>query len=574
MLHRDAVVSFPGDEVRAAILLCDDLARVGRGLDLAELRSSLAGTLANIVVEVVPGLCRDPEQVSSILADLGAARCVLGLCAGEYPQFALHAGVRKVGMDPFGLEIVPLGTWCAEVHARPQATTKASVLLAAAVARARAFAGCGPEYAQISFLPLALEEARHSLLTLPPVVYRPVPAVRQDRCAVGSGCHLCARACPRGVIEEGEGRLFIDKGRCEGCGVCLVACPQEAVDFPGQSLSQFEAQLAVLLDFASRSAEPAGLLLTCEKAAPALGELAAAGISYSSSWLPVVVPCLGMVTPGWVFQALARGAGAVGMVVCCSQCSLGQQQVISGRVGFCRRLLQQLGLPPGRVQLVSATGRAKLLGLLQRPPLGQQTRPPQMAGEVQLLDPQATAQALHHLACGLPRLADVEHEYSPFGALNFRADGCTGCLACVFSCPAGALVAEGDGDRVTIKYTGSACTGCGMCAEACPGGRDLGETGCDLGSRILEVQKITRWSLLNGGAVVLRDHGLLRCEGCGAEIAPLAMLRRLEAALDGGGEAIRLALRRYCPACRPSFVWGGEAAVPWPDEVGTGEAYK
>lgn len=77
------------------------------------------------------------------------------------------------------------------------------------------------------------------------------------------------------------GHIILDKTRCEGCGVCLAVCPREAIDFPGWSLAQFEAQLTALLDSATLGSESFGLLFTCQRAFGKLEELAYQGVSYS-----------------------------------------------------------------------------------------------------------------------------------------------------------------------------------------------------------------------------------------------------------------------------------------------------
>ena len=141
MLHDVATSSDRG--MRTAVILCGDLANLGEGLDLEALDSLLKARFPNITVEVVPDLCGHPGQISPVIARGGADRAVLASCSGEYSQIELQAQARKVGLDPFSLEVIPLGTLCSRVHPNPKATRHAGILVAAAIARAQAFPGIG-----------------------------------------------------------------------------------------------------------------------------------------------------------------------------------------------------------------------------------------------------------------------------------------------------------------------------------------------------------------------------------------------------------------------------------------------
>lgn len=47
-----------------------------------------------------------------------------------------------------------------------------------------------------------------------------------------NGCGQCIDVCRFGAIFEGEPCPTIDPLKCEGCKVCVVTCPVEAIDFP------------------------------------------------------------------------------------------------------------------------------------------------------------------------------------------------------------------------------------------------------------------------------------------------------------------------------------------------------
>ena len=53
--------------------------------------------------------------------------------------------------------------------------------------------------------------------------------VNQNKC---SGCTLCGTICRFDAVTVEEGTVRIDAAACEGCGVCVAFCPEEAMEFP------------------------------------------------------------------------------------------------------------------------------------------------------------------------------------------------------------------------------------------------------------------------------------------------------------------------------------------------------
>ncbi|HYZ57266.1 MAG TPA: 4Fe-4S binding protein [Streptosporangiaceae bacterium] len=53
-----------------------------------------------------------------------------------------------------------------------------------------------------------------------------------DRC---QGCGACLLTCPEHAIrpERGNGRLIVLGRCCTGCGECIEVCPVDAVDLVG-----------------------------------------------------------------------------------------------------------------------------------------------------------------------------------------------------------------------------------------------------------------------------------------------------------------------------------------------------
>jgi len=50
--------------------------------------------------------------------------------------------------------------------------------------------------------------------------------VDQETC---TGCGACVDACPQEAIEMVEGKAVVDPEKCVDCGICVDECPVEAI---------------------------------------------------------------------------------------------------------------------------------------------------------------------------------------------------------------------------------------------------------------------------------------------------------------------------------------------------------
>ena len=519
--------------LKTLVLLCQDLASLGQGLDLAAIQAGLQDRTPAVQVQVVPDLEHRLEGLASLVQESGAARLVLGLCAGQHRTPELQAQVRKAGLDPLGVEVLDLGAWAAPVHPPSQATAQAQLLLTAAVARARAFPGSRPANVK-PHLPSRL--SRRALFTLSRLEYRTVPSLLARRCAAPAGCRLCAAACPRAALKAENGRITLDKLACDGCGLCVSACPREAIAFPGHAPAQLAAQIQTLLDPTVTELWPRGILFTCPGSTPGLARQAQWDGALPAGWLPVALPCLGMVLASWPLACLALGAGAVALAPCPGRCPFAQEGVIAGRVAYCRELLHLLGDDPERVRLVqSLADLPPLLAMAPQPPAIPAPLHPASPA------PDAAAQVHLHLAqtAGTPTDVSLRHPHAPFGLVQVT-NGCTGCGVCATACPSGALLLERSDGHLTLSFDAALCTACGQCLPVCP----------EAAHDVLSLERVTDLRRLAEGRVPLYEDREWRCERCGTPIAPEGMLRRIEALLGDEHATTLGMIARYCPECR------------------------
>jgi len=533
---------------KAVVLLCQTLGGPPFGLHLETIESWLNEQVRDVSVRIEPGPCCKPAP-SLRLAVTDAGSIVFGLCSRDYPQPEIEAKARKIGLDPFGIEWVHLGAYCAQVLPGHAATEKAKLLLAAALAKAQANCGSLPENAK-PILSLDQQVSRRALFTLPPIRYEAIPTVRAEMCAARYGCRVCVSTCPHQALAPGDsGSMTINKLQCSGCGACVSVCPRAAVDMPGASLAQIHAQVASYLDNKSVGIYPRAILFVCAKAVCSLEGLARKALCSPAGWLPVEVPCAGIVTPTWLLQSLNLGAAAATILPCLrDDCRFGQPTVVGDRVQYSREVLKLLGGSPEQVRLLDPGDEERLIDSLNDLPDGGRKEPRRLP-----LDPSAfarggAASAMLGLAdtYGTPLDRSLDHPHSPLGDVEFR-DGCTGCGVCSGSCPTGALGLDRDGDTLTLAFNPQLCVGCGNCVPVCP-------------EKVIEARPTTNLGRLSGGRIVLYRGREARCEKCGGPIASQEMLGKIAALL--GDDASLSEITRYCPGCRGTFFSGS-----WPGEI-------
>lgn len=517
------------------VLLCGDLRDA---LDLDALCARLVQDGSQSPPAIVRSLCHAPAEVSAALA--GTAGAVLGLCSLDYAEAEMQSLARKAGLDPYGIESVNLGTIGARTPGHGQTVEKAALLLRGAVAKAGAHQGSIADSLVPYLAPMSQRVSRRALFTLPPLRYRVAASIDRERCTADRGCSLCAQACPRDALEWTAGRIRVEQARCEACGVCVGACPRDAVQLPGSSQAQLSAQLDALLRTDAPALPERRIAFFCRGAVADVQRASGDGVGPSEPRLPVVVPCVGMVSVACILQCLALGAVAVELTPCGAECPFGQDEAIRARVDYCRGLLAVLGGPDqsGRVRLVGSDGEtAEETGALEVAGL---PRPIHEAPSPGFFGPDAAARALLMLADEYDAPTDVaiRHPASPLGAVRVDARKCTACGLCAGACPTETLQFERDDGAIRLTLDPALCTGCGTCVGACP------EAGA------IAVERVTDLDALRWGRTAVYEDTEARCVACGAPVAPNAMLERVAALLGSEQATLSGYLRSYCPSCR------------------------
>jgi len=509
---------------REVLVACCDRAHVGDAEGARAIAGLLERALDGVRGELVADLCADPAGAEPD----GAGGLVLGLCGPGPSSADLQALARRHGLDPFAVEVVDV-----ELLGRlgPPSSFPERTATALASAAAALLAG-GPTPPGRMLLRLGGGEvSRRGLLAGAAVTYRPVARIEQQACLGSERCGLCVAACPVGAIAGSHPYPSVDTDACVGCAACVGACPVDAVGVGGAASEQLEARMDAV--WARPWRERPGVLFACRGAARAVGREADTGDGPSADagagavragpgWVPVLVPCLAAVTEGWLLQAVAAGAPAIGVLGCGERCGAGSLPRTAERLAYARAVLG-----PERVRSARADAPEPLA------PLAAPMPPPCPARGIPSLvhEPQATAAALGALA---PPGLDLQG--GSLGVPSVRTDGCTLCGTCTTVCPTGALRMEGEAEAPALTLDAARCVACGHCAEICP-------------ERVVTVLRRTGPETL-AGRLVLKRAEVGRCRRCGAPVAPEPMLARIRELLPDESPALLEVLTGLCLDCR------------------------
>ena len=330
------------------------------------------------------------------------------------------------------------------------------------------------------------------------------PEVDETRCVHSlleqAQCRRCVDRCPTGAWVIDDELLGIDTERCDGCGLCVPACPERAIHPPRQpDVRQWRGRRLVFaacdrIDQVDAEAQ-VGCLHALDLAT--LADWAAQGVTH-----------------------LVTAAAP------CNDCTRQPEERLSARLARLNRLLddrrlpalqwRELPVPRWRAMWAGTRGARQEMALSRR---GFLRRLSGQALELALEDPcegptQASGNPTRPVAkrLGAEGCPGTWFLYAP----RIDPQRCTGCDACLRICPHEALTL--DEKAPAYEMDPDACTGCGACVDVCEVHAVAVE--CDV--------EAPQWSLPLVGR---------RCRACGA---PFHLPREGD---PGTGNAL-------CPICR------------------------
>lgn len=181
-----------------------------------------------------------------------------------------------------------------------------------------------------------------------------------DKCI---GCLTCVRACPYEIPVINNGKAPFINGDCQSCGICVVECPANAIEFSGQYEDQGEQELADAITGMNGTALPKIINIFChysKLAAPDAGCSSVTSALRSSSGheseiLDVGVLGLSKIDQTLLLHAFEMGADGVLVTVCKDDdCHFGSScaQWTGRKIDTAISLLGEVGIARERVMVI------------------------------------------------------------------------------------------------------------------------------------------------------------------------------------------------------------------------------
>jgi len=289
-------------------------------------------------------------------------------------------------------------------------------------------------------------ESYRDVITLPELV--------AERCVhrhiETATCQACVDACPCNAWVLDDEQLGIDTERCDGCNLCVAACPQGAI----------QAQMTPAL---KSDADQTVAFYACELT----------GIKTDEG----IVPCLHALGLNAIMLLYRRGIRSIiGCSSNCSDCIRADTTSLSERLEYFNTLLRDRKLPAMQYRNVTETKWSHLVSSKL-----QNARGPSINRR------QFFLRMTHAVIEESSLLRDPGHgskgEFIPPGKImpgqspaqlvpflpQIDPSRCSGCDACVKLCPHEALsyLTNEQGNYTAYQIVPEACSSCGICIDVC-----------------------------------------------------------------------------------------------------------
>ena len=281
------------------------------------------------------------------------------------------------------------------------------------------------------------------------------------------GCSACIDVCSTGAIRADGDGVFVEPHLCMGCGACATVCPSGAMSYQYPAMPDQGARVRTLLaTYARAGGRDATILLHGPDANEAIARLARRGRGLPARVIPLEVHHVASTGLDLWMAALAWGAAGVSVLLTGDEARQ-YRDAIAFQMRLGDTVANALGYQGEHFRLVDAPDVAAAEAALwsAAPALG--VRAP--ATFAPTPEKRTTlALALDHLAlhAPVPRKLIPLYAGSPWGRVDVDGDACTLCLACVGTCPEGALIDHPEALR--LRFIESKCVQCGICEATCP----------------------------------------------------------------------------------------------------------
>jgi ferredoxin len=281
------------------------------------------------------------------------------------------------------------------------------------------------------------------------------------------GCNQCIDVCStEAIAADGDG-VRVEPHLCMGCGACATVCPSGALRYAYPSVPDLGARLKVLVSTYERAGgRDACVLLHDEAGRSVIAELARRHRGLPARVIPVEVHHVASTGLDIWLGAVALGAAQVA-VLATDAVAPEYLQALERQMRFAETIAQGLGYQGEHFRTLPTADVKALDAALWSWPTALTVRTPATFGFS--TDKRTTAAlAVEHLArhAPTPQRDIALPAGAPFGGIVVNKDACTMCLACIGSCPEGALLDNPDTPQ--LRFIESKCVQCGLCERTCP----------------------------------------------------------------------------------------------------------
>ncbi len=279
-----------------------------------------------------------------------------------------------------------------------------------------------------------------------------VPDIVAERCVhtriEQSSCRACADACPRGAWVIDDEMLGIDSDLCDGCDLCVPACPESVL------LQRF-------LPGVWRIGGVGVALAYCPNAGLGTDRKGIMPCAHALSTLSLLRLHQQDVTE------IVLGVGE------CTACPRQPRETLDQRVTEINRLLDQRGLSRLKLGRLDKAAWERLIQRLDDPAAAERSSRRGFFRTLVQTPIKRLDEALQSSdTVGVP-VGTLLPRSEPGQRLPFvpvlDAIRCNGCDSCIQLCPHEALLLDRDEGSNPLAYRTEAerCTGCGICVDVC-----------------------------------------------------------------------------------------------------------
>lgn len=363
-----------------------------------------------------------------------------------------------------------------------------------------------------------------------------------------SGCTQCIDVCSTAAIAPKGDHIEVTPQLCMGCGACTTVCPSGALTYVYPRVSDLGTRMKTLLrSYANAGGRDATLLLhDADKGAEVIAALARTADGLPAHTLPVALHHAASAGMDVWLGAFAYGATAVNVLVT-QDIAPEYITALSAQASIANTVLAALGYQDCAVRMVD---EHTLEGGLWQSPRGLSVR--EAASFNLTNDKRGTLDAVfEHLLKHAPTPKKVISLAvgAPFGEIKVNADKCTMCLACVGSCPEGALA--DNPEKPQLRFIESKCVQCGLCERTCP------EAAISLLPQLNLMPEAKKPRVLN-------EAEIAGCTRCGKPLGTKQMIETMLGKLAGHSmfaDPKALSRLRMCADCRVVDLYSEDKPV-------------